>query len=163
MSVKLELFRIVKRDFAGSLLASGKAARWNRSNEEVLYTSSSRALASLELLVHRNAIMSGYAYVVLVIEVSLPNHSVQAVKLGNLPKQWRGIQFYSELQEMGSNWYQARSALLLEVPSAVIPQEKNFVINTKHPLFEKSVRVKRTEDFFWDARLPLPASPLAER
>ncbi len=158
MSVTLELFRIVKRDFAGSLLASGRAARWNRSNEEVLYTSSSRALASLELLVHRNAIMTGYAYVVLVIEVKLSSASVQEIPLQRLPEQWRHIQFYSELQEMGSNWYQSRSTLLLKVPSAVIPQEQNFVINTKHPLFEKSVRVIRTEDFFWDARLPLAAT-----
>jgi RES domain-containing protein len=161
VSVQLELFRIVKRDFAGSLLASGRAARWNRSNEEVLYTSSSRALASLELLVHRNAIMTGYAYVVLVIEVTLPQPSVQAVTLGSLPEQWRGIEFYAALQEKGSNWYQSRSALLLEVPAAVIPQEKNFVINTKHPLFAKCVRIKRTEDFFWDARLPLPTPPIS--
>ena len=151
----LELFRIVKRDFAGSLRASGRAARWSRNNEEVLYASSSRALASLELLVHRNALMSGYDYVVLVIEVDVPENAVQQLLLSTLPEQWRSMQFYPELQARGSAWYQARSKLLLEVPSAVIPQEKNHVINTKHPVFEKSVRVKHTEDFFWDPRLPL--------
>lgn len=157
MALKLEVFRIVKREFADSLLASGRAARWNRNNEEVLYTSSSRALASLELLVHRNAIMTGYSYVILVLEIVLPNHSLQEVKLSSLPEQWRGIQFYSQIQEIGSKWYRSGSTLLLDVPSAVIPQEKNFVINTKHPLFVQSVRIKYTEDFFWDARLPLAA------
>jgi len=57
------------------------------------------------------------------------------------------------LQEIGSQWYNAMEFLVLKVPSAVIEQEYNYVINTRHPDFSKLVRLKAVEDFVWDRRL----------
>lgn len=60
---------------------------------------------------------------------------------------------YPDLQKIGSNWYQNKESLVLKVPSAVIPKEYNYVINTNHFEFATKVSLVRTEDYFWDERL----------
>lgn len=57
------------------------------------------------------------------------------------------------MQTIGSDWYQARTSLILKVPSAVIPLEYNYIINTEHPDFSDKVSLVRIEDYFWDSRL----------
>lgn len=71
----------------------------------------------------------------------------------HLPEGWRGLRAYPLLQNMGSRWYHDQASLALEVPSAVIPQESNFIINTIHPDFQENVRIAETENYFWDKRL----------
>ncbi len=46
--------------------------------------------------------------------------------------------------------------MILRVPSAVIPQEYNYIINTRHPDFLTKVKLLRIEDYFWDERLMDP-------
>lgn len=82
-------------------------------------------------------------------EESLYSNIFQA----DLPKEWRSLDAYPELQLLGSKWYQSNSSLVLKVPSAVIPNEYNFLINTNHPDFESKISLVRTEDYFWDERL----------
>jgi len=57
------------------------------------------------------------------------------------------------LQNIGSDWYSNKKKLVLQIPSAVIPQESNYVINTQHPLFTSQVKIIEREDYFWDKRL----------
>jgi RES domain-containing protein len=88
-----------------------------------------------------------------VISIDLLEAEYQKIQLDQLPNNWRNLQAYSQLQLIGSNWYKAQNSLLLEVPSAVIPQESNYIINTEHPDFSKKIRINRIEDYFWDNRL----------
>ncbi len=55
--------------------------------------------------------------------------------------------------EIGSARYEKQETLILKVPSVVIPQEFNFVINTEHPDFGNRVKLVRSEEYFWDQRL----------
>ncbi len=57
------------------------------------------------------------------------------------------------LQKIGSDWINSLETLMLKVPSAVIPYEYNFIINTEHPAFNNKVHLARTEEYFWDSRL----------
>jgi len=68
-------------------------------------------------------------------------------------RKWRGISAYAQLQAIGSRWYQSESSLILKVPSAVIPQEYNYVINTRHKDFRKKVKLVDSEVYFWDKRI----------
>ena len=77
----------------------------------------------------------------------------QQFLIKDLPKNWRGISAYAKLQSMASNWYTDKNALVLKVPSAVIPQEYNFIINTSHPHFSSKIKLVSVEDYFWDGRL----------
>ncbi len=145
------VYNIRKEKYAHSLIASGAANRWNKEQEYVIYTGSSRALSALELVVHRSSIDLGSAYKLLVITINAEENDIQTV--GDLRGNWHSLANYNTLQAIGSRWYQAREKLLLKVPSAIIPKEFNYLINTSHPDFLTKVRILEKEDFTWDNRL----------
>lgn len=149
----MKVFNIRKAKYANSLVASGVANRWNKEEEFVLYTGSSIALSVLELLAHRSGIQIGQGYKLLTLELDVDEEDIQRIQALDLPKDWRSIKSYPVLQEIGSNWYQSSRKLLMEVPSAIVPWENNFLINTRHSLFEKKVSLAKVEDFEWDNRL----------
>ncbi|MCB0819612.1 MAG: RES family NAD+ phosphorylase [Bacteroidetes bacterium] len=149
----MDLFKIAEAKFAFSLNASGKANRWNKPGEFVIYASQSRALATLEMVARRSMIMPGKLdYKMMVIQVE-DSASVQEISQAQLPASWNALSKYPTLQELGSGWYQSQNTLLLKVPSAIIPEEFNFVINTLHPEFESRLKLIQTSDYFWDQRL----------
>lgn len=148
----MEVYRIVQSQYAVRLQASGKAARWNREGEFVLYTSSSRSLATLELLVH-NRNLSENKYEVLVISVPDEDLWYRQIRSDELSENWRSMMSLSETRMMGSGWYQAKNSLLLKIPSAVIVNEFNFLVNTLHGDFASRVKLVRREPFYKDVRI----------
>lgn len=150
---KITVFNIRKKKFAHTLIASGIANRWNKSEEYVIYTSTSRALSTLELVVHRASVQSQLPYKVMNIELNVSQNDIFTVDIKDLPENWRSIQSYPVLQNIGSSWYQSYTSLVLKVPSVIIPQEYNYILHTKHPLFADRVRIHEVEDFVWDERL----------
>ncbi len=149
----MELFRIATEEYSKNLTASGSANRWNRKCEYVLYCSSSRSLSTLELVVHRNAIKPTVLYKILVISVADDDNLLHCIKSKDLPEKWNTMQAYADLQEIGGQWYQNKTSLILKIPSAIVQQEHNYIINTKHHDFDKNVKLIRTENYFWDDRL----------
>jgi RES domain-containing protein len=149
----MEVFRISKHTHAKILSASGSANRWNLKGQYVLYAGSSRSLASLELVVHRGAIEPLSSYKVMVISLADEDYLIRQISSKELPTNWRAVAGYPALQRLGSAWYSAQETLVLKVPSAVIPYEYNYLINTEHPDFDRCVKLVRTEDYFWDDRL----------
>lgn len=147
------VYRISTEKYADRLSSSGAPNRWNQEGEFVIYSAQSRSLASLELVVHRASIRPQLKYKVIVIKVDVPKTQFQKIKIKDLPSNWRSVSAYNSLQLLGSEWYRKREKLILRIPSAVIPYEENFVINTKHDLFKTSVKIEKTEDYFWDNRL----------
>lgn len=149
----MEAFRISKEKFASTLNCSGKENRWNKDGEQILYIGSSRALATLELIVHYNFVMPSDDFKVMVISLPDDDALYEQILLKDLPKDWRSKSSYNELQKIGSDWYNSKRTLILKVPSAVIPKEYNFLINTTHPNFKKLIKLTRVEEYFWDERL----------
>lgn len=146
------LYRLAQEKFA-KLQASGMANRWNRSEQYILYTSFSISLCALELLAHTNGFRPVGTFKIMHIEV--PDAPVREVRPNELPDAWQQLAAYSLTQSIGSDWYTRMDHLLLKVPSAMVPSECNYAINTRHPDFEQQVRLVRVEDFFWDERFPL--------
>jgi RES domain-containing protein len=89
----------------------------------------------------------------MVISIADDDHLVNQIHMNDLPANWRLFAAYSNLQNIGSDWYNSQESLVMKVPSAVIPFEYNYVINMEHPDFSKAVSLVRTEDYFWDSRL----------
>ena len=148
----MEVFKICREKYSKSLTASGASNRWNKKDEFVIYTSSSRSLSTLELIVHRSGINIKHPYKLLVISIK-DKTQIKEVNIENLPANWKTIEAYIELQEIGSQWYNSNETLILKVPSVIITQEFNYIINTKHPLFKKNIVLKSKEEFNWDKRL----------
>lgn len=150
----MKVYRIVDSRYQKDL--SGKGAglyggRWNRKDEYVLYTASSVSLACLELLVNVDLTFRTPNYVLLTIDVPDEyTHSVLSVD--DLPKSWRSKDQYPQTKQLGSNWYKEQQEGILQVPSAVIPQEPNYIINVFHPI-AKDLKIITAEPFLFDNRL----------
>jgi RES domain-containing protein len=149
----MEVFRISTDIYSSALTASGAANRWNFANEFVLYTGASRSLSTLELVVHRNTIKPAGVYKVMVISIADEDELITQFLIKDLPSNWRTPLAYPQLNAMGSAWYSLQQSLILKIPSAIIINEYNYIINTKHPDFITKVNLVRTEDYFWDSRL----------
>jgi RES domain-containing protein len=149
----MEVYRIVRKKYATGLNTSGAANRWNLKGQFVLYTGCSRLLATLELVVHMGPATPKDSYQVMIIHIPDNDELYTQIRSRDLPANWRGMAAYGLLQAMGSHWYNEQESLVLKVPSAVIPQEFNFVINTVHPLFAANIKLVSYEEYFWDTRL----------
>ena len=127
------LYRIIFSKYAESKFTPGYAGRWNREGEQVLYTSTSPALAMSETMAHRlgqGFLTAGYHLITFNVSDQI---GFQEVKRSQLPKDWRLYSSYSVSQPIGSAWYQKKETLLLKVPSAVVPGDVNVVVNAPHP------------------------------
>lgn len=147
------VYNIRKAKYAKQLSASGVANRWNKNEEYIIYTGSSISLSVLEMVAHRNTIQIKHSYKLLSIEIEAEPGDITPIQIKDLPPDWRTIFSYPVLQQIGSNWYQRNKTLLLEVPSVLVPSEKNYLINTHHPAFYEKVKLIQAEDFGWDQRL----------
>ena len=147
----MEVYRITHNKFASKLTASGRAARWNSNAQFLIYTASSRSLACLENLVHRSGV-EGKNYFKLII-INIPaeiTHSL--VRLKDLDKDWSDYKNLAKTQRLGDKWLLKKENLILKVPSAIIPEEFNYLIDPAHPQFSQ-IKIIRTEDFIFDDRL----------
>lgn len=148
----MEVFRIVKAEFSGQLSTSGHANRWNRKGQHILYASTSRALATLEQLVHLGSVRPDTDWRIMVL--SLPDdeafhHRIQKI---DLTSDSRKLSAYADCQRLCAEWADRQKSLILHIPSAVVPMEYNVAINKDHPEFDHLVRLVRTEPYFWDER-----------
>lgn len=144
----MEVFRISSLKYSKSLISSGKSSRWNMENQFVIYTGQSRSLSILESVVHHKT-MPLIKFEMMLISISEKEHFYTKIPITDLPKNWRTIEAYSNLQEIGSAWYMKNKSLILQVPSVIVPQEFNFIINTSHPDFNPSnVTLSSNEDYF---------------
>lgn len=69
-----------------------------------------------------------------------------------LPASWRSYPAPEALADLGTRWAQELKTPVLAVPSAVIPQEVNYLLNPLHSHF-KRIRVGDPELFGFDPRL----------
>jgi RES domain-containing protein len=144
-------YRITLEKWAHSLAGSGYPARWNSKGRYVIYTAESRALACLENLAHRSG--EGLDHLFCIIELHLTGPaSLQTVDPLSLPENWYHPDTYPFCQAIGDAWVDKKESLLLRVPSSIIPDEYNILINPAHPGF-KNVSIRDVKPFRFDRRL----------
>lgn len=146
----MELFRITRSAFQKDLTGEGAfqyGGRWNSQGNRMIYTSSRRSLAMLEVLVHWQRPTPPPDYVVVVLFI--PDAMVSKNVLYTVP-DWRQEQQWSKQE--GDNWLKEKTSLLLRVPSVVVPSEANFLVNPLHP-DAGSMKIVDVEPFSFDKRL----------
>lgn len=132
----------------GGLFASG---RWHTKGRRVIYTSGTLSLATLEVLVHVDHDLMPQDFVQ--IEIDLPNYcEVELINQKKFPADWRSSPSPEKLQQLGNIWLEEGRTPVLEVPSAVIPEETNFLLNPAH-VDAKKITVISVSDFQYDPRL----------
>lgn len=137
-------------DGEGARLYGG---RWNPKGVPMVYTGSTLSLATLEVLVHFAFDTAPDDYVA--ITLRLPDDAITELRQADLPPRWYEEPAPRECQAIGGRWARSMESLALRVPSAVIPSERNVLINPMHPLVDR-VSVEAKEPFFFDPRLAKP-------
>ncbi len=147
----MKVYRIALAEFSNKLYATGRAARWNSRGTFVIYSASSRALACLENLVHRSG--EGLSSLFKTMVIHIPgNIDVKEITPGSLPSNWRTFKGQRITNTIGDNWVRGGDSVVLKVPSAIIPEENNYIINPAHPNFEQ-IEIIALEAFMFDERL----------
>lgn len=103
----------------------------------------------LEMLVQDEPLRARYV----MIEGRIPDRvKIERVKVEDLPANWRTIAAREALQAIGSEWARKRAAAVFAVPSAIIPDETNYLLNPLHPDFRR-IKVGKPRKFETDLRL----------
>jgi RES domain-containing protein len=134
-------------DGEGARLHGG---RWNSRGTRVAYASGSVALATLEVLVglQDSSLLSAYS----LIQVEFPERLLEVLDQKSLPSSWKQHPPSAETQRVGDLWVAEGRSVVLQVPSAIIEAEHNYLINPAHGDFGQVV-VHRPRRFQLDPRL----------
>ena len=136
--------------------------RWNHKGTKMVYCSGSLALAVLEVFVHLDSSLLPDDLVAVAVEV--PDEIViDRLDPATLPPDWRDIPGPEALRDTGTDWVASGTGVALAVPSAIIEQEWNYLLNPDHPEFAKLL-ARAPEPFRFDARMQkaapaVPAKP----
>jgi RES domain-containing protein len=137
--VSLVVWRIAQRRLASHAL-SGEGARrygghWNSPGIAVVYTALSQSLAALEILVHVDSeeLLQNY----IAIPITADESVIQRIDAEKLPRNWRAYPSTKATRLLGDTWLIEERSAGLQVPSAVIPTESNFLLNPGHRDFCK--------------------------
>jgi RES domain-containing protein len=146
-------YRIVKARHArvafsgeGARIAGG---RWNRPGDAVVYASASLALAAIETFVHLGEDAVHLRFVHFRIDIPADLAIERCLRP---PARWRAEPPEQPSMRYGSAWLRRGRTAVLEVPSAVVPSEKTFLLNPQHPDFAR-LRVSRPAPFVFDPRM----------
>ncbi len=103
----------------------------------------------LEMLVQDEPLRARYV----VIPPTLPDGmAIERLDAPKLPSDWRTLRRVEHLRTIGAAWAASRRTAVLAVPSAVLPEETNYLVNPLHPEFRR-VRIGKPSTLVSDERL----------
>lgn len=149
------VYRVLRKAYARSPL-DGEGAyryggRWSSPGTRLAYTSEHQSLAMLEYFVHLDAADAPHDLVLVTAEIpdDLPS---QRIAVDKLPSNWRRSPAPDELARIGDEFVLKSALCVLIVPSALAPNENNWLLNPQHASFE-GVVVSRIEPLIYDERM----------
>ena len=107
------------------------AGRWNAPGIPMVYAAQSRALATMETLVHTLGADRRLQYVM--YEIEIPDRLIETFPPSGLPRDSQNLVPPPSLQALGTVWQQSRRSAALLVPSALIREECCVLLNPEHP------------------------------
>lgn len=136
-------------DGIGGLFGPG---RWHNKGNLVIYTSEHASLAAWEKIVHVTS-FENLPRNILLVKIEVPDSiEVQSVPQKVLVSGWDGFPFVPETMEYGSAFLRKKEHLALKVPSVIIPDESNIILNPLHPDIHQC-KVISTIPFVFDKRI----------
>jgi RES domain-containing protein len=146
------VYRITKAKYKNDISGMGAklyGSRWNPAGIPVLYAAENISLAVLEALVHLEELELPTEYWLL--KIQLPGEvKISTIEISKLKKNWINDEAYT--QYIGTQFINNGQSLMIAVPSAVINEECNYLINPSHKDFAK-IRIQSTREFNFDTRL----------
>ena len=129
----MTVFRCTLLKWSKDLTGTGAylhGGRWNSPGTSMLYTAENNVLAAFEIALRIPLEHISKDYVM--VPIDLPDTEVQTP---DLPKTWFKDQKLT--RSVGDAFVKANQHLLMKVPSALISDSFNYLINPAHPLIKK--------------------------
>lgn len=150
------IWRICEATFAESAFSGEGASivggRWNSKGKRMVYTAEHLSLAILEVFVHLNVPTVERDFFV-AIKAEVPDIlEIECMNIDRLPADWYLSSSKSSLQALGDEWINSARTSILAIPSAIVPQEFNYLINPLHPHFDRLI-IDRPQPFNFDTRM----------
>jgi RES domain-containing protein len=134
--------------------AAAKGGRWNSSGEHVTYASSSISLAAWETRAHLGRLATRLPFNRVLVRIDVPDDVWAATQTLSTPLLvgWDVIPEGRVSRDIGSRWLAGGASALLSVPSVIVNEEFNVLVNPAHPDAAKllAVQVRR---FIYDHRV----------
>ena len=150
----MEVFRLSREKFSGSLAGKGaalKGARWNSIGSELIYTSANRSLAMAEVAVHFSLATMPGDYLMMTIYIP-DDISNDKINISDLPADWNTFPHHVSTQVIGDLFTARNKFCVLQVPSSVTKGDYNYLINPNHSEFFR-IKILETELFPFDKRV----------
>lgn len=150
------VYRLCKSTYAHDLAGTGAALygdRWNFKGVPLLYTSASTSLTILEYLAHNLHLIRTTELSLL--KLQLPHKSqVEPIRPSQLPNDWQNLTYIPQgTQKIGNQFIENQKSYGLQVPSAVVPNEFNILLNPAHPDHQNLKIIEVISPFEIDQRL----------
>ncbi len=146
------VYRISNSRYSDDISGTGAkiyGSRWNSKGVPMLYTGEHISLAVLEMLVNTN--FKDYDIALDLLYIQLPTQpSITEIKLNKLKDNWKDDLNFTRF--IGDEFIKQNQSLVLRVPSVVVNEEYNYLINPLHPDFKK-LKIADTRSFWPDKRL----------
>ena len=141
----IEAYRISKEpDLQKAFSGQGAkdwGGRWNSRGVAVVYTAAHRSLSILEVLVHlKGGSGTGSAAIstpFYIYTVAFGARLLEELPISSLPAGWNSEPPSSASQSLGDGWVSAAKSPVLAVPSVVVPEEPNYILNPNHADFSE--------------------------
>jgi RES domain-containing protein len=150
----IRAWRLSKARYAGDLTGHGAARdgqRWNQPGQRAVYLGLTPEITVLEVLVHLNGVL-GVPLVLSSYDVPDGPGLISEADPTALPGAWNAIPHGQASATFGGNWLRAGQQLGLVLPSVVVPQARNLLLNPLHPAMAQVTLVQQ-EPFQLDQRL----------
>jgi len=147
------VYRLTKEKYKDQLSGIGaekNGGRWNNKGRSIIYTAESRALCTTEIAVHTPLGILPMDYYLQSIEI--PDLKMLEVSKSKLDPSWNNFPHEVSTKAVGDQFIEENKFLVIKVPSAVIQDEFNYLINPSHKSFAK-VKLTKVERFQFDKRL----------
>ena len=146
------IYRICNSIYSDDLSGTGAklfGGRWNSKGLPMLYATEHISLGVLEMLVHNQ--FQDFKEALCLLYISIPDTiAIKEIKISKLKTEW--IEDNSYTKFIGNEFIKSSSNLVLKVPSAVVNEEHNLLINPLHSDFKK-IKIIKTTKFRTDERL----------
>lgn len=149
----MKLFRISNCIHAKDISGTGAklfGGRWNSIGTPLHYMAANRALAALEVLANKNVMRNANNLCLTVFEIE--TNFIKSLIAKDLPANWKDYPGSSNLEKIGDEFANQHEYLLLKVPSVIVEDEFNFLLNVSHPLAH-TMKIIEVKPFSFDERL----------
>ena len=148
-------WRIAKKKYTNSAFdgegARRKGGRWTPKGFPAVYTAQTESLAALEQFVQIGD--EGQKIQFVCFKVEIPEKvKIEKIDIGSLPANWKDTPSPDALKAYGAEWLAQGQSAVLKAPSALISSECNFILNPRHPDFQK-IKISAPEEFCYDPRM----------